>query len=90
LYGGDGQLRVWHIGAHHEYEPDVSSWQRVIQWLEAGVNDKEKSRWASPGTMVKLYADFVVCPVEPFRQGGVQKAVIESATHRHYTHYQGD
>jgi hypothetical protein len=29
LSGGDGQLRIWHIGTHHEYEPDESSWAMV-------------------------------------------------------------
>lgn len=84
FYGGDGQLRIWHIGTHHEFEPDESSWARVESWVEAGVKDSEKKRYASPASMLNLFADFVVCPTEPFKAGSVQKAKIMSATHRHY------
>jgi hypothetical protein len=84
LYGGDGRLRLWHIGTHHEYQPDASSWERVVGWLAAGVSRSDRARYASPASMVYLYADFVVCPVEPFRKGAVQTAEIKSATHRRY------
>jgi len=84
LYGGDGQLRIWHIGTHHEYEPDESSWQLVVGWLEAGVTQPEQRRYASPISTVDLFADFVVCPREPFRKGAVQAAKIKTATHRRY------
>ena len=85
LYGGDGQLRIWHIGTHHDYEPDQSSWDRVMAWLEAGVKDADKEKYASPASTVYLYGDFLVCPVEPFKQGSVQMARIESVKHRRYT-----
>jgi hypothetical protein len=84
LYGGDGQLRIWHIGTHHDYEPDGSSWARVQGWLEAGVKEPEKSQRASPASWVYLFADFLICPTEPFKKGSVQKAKILSAEHRHY------
>lgn len=84
LYGGDGQLRIWHVGTHHDYEPDDSSRARVEQWLMAGVKEPEKSRLASPASWVNLFADFVICPVEPFKKGSVQKAKVVSAEHRHY------
>ena len=84
LYGGDGQLRIWHIGTHHEYEPDDSSWQRVIGWLEAGVKDSDKSQYASPASMVYLFADFEICPTEPFKKGAVQPAKVMSAHNRRY------
>ena len=84
LYGGDGQLRIWHIGTHHEYEPDSSSWDTVMEWLEAGVPDSEKSQNASPASAVYLFADFLICPTEPFRKGSVQPAQVKSASHRHY------
>jgi hypothetical protein len=48
LYGGDGRLRIWHIGTHHEYEPDGSSWTRVEKWLEEGVKDTYKLKYAYP------------------------------------------
>jgi len=84
LYGGDGQLRIWHVGTRHDYKPDESSWARVQEWLEAGVKDSAKANYASPASAVYLFADFVVCPAEPFKKGSVQKAKIISAQHRHY------
>jgi hypothetical protein len=84
LYNGDGQLRIWHIGTHHEYTPEDSSWPRVTKWLEEGVKDIDKHNYVSPASAFYLYADFLVCPVEPFRKGSVQRAVIRSATHRQY------
>ena len=84
LYSGDGQLRIWYIGTHHEFEPDNSSQPSVLKWLNAGVKNPEKSRWASPDSTVFLFADFVVCPIEPYKKGSVQRAIIRSAEHRHY------
>ena len=86
LYGGDGQLRIWHIGTHHDYEPDESSWDRVIAWLEAGVKDSEKANFASPASSVYLFGDLQICPTEPFKKGAVQRAEIKSVSHRHYSH----
>jgi hypothetical protein len=77
LYGGDGQLRIWHVGTDHDYEPDdPSSRARVEQWLEAGVKESEKAHMASPASMVYLFADFEICPTEPFKKGSVQTAKI--------------
>ena len=39
LYDGDGQLRIRHVGTHHDYTPDDSSRGTVIGWLDAGLND---------------------------------------------------
>jgi hypothetical protein len=84
FYGGDGQLRIWHVGTHHEYAPDHTSEDLVMQWLEAGVPDSEKSNYASPASAVYMYADFVVCPTEPLVKGAVQYAEVKSASHRRY------
>lgn len=84
FYGGDGQLRIWHIGTHHEYEPDEASWDRVMKWLEDGVPESEKANYASPASAVYLYADFLVCPTEPLKKGAVQRAEIKSVSHRRY------
>jgi hypothetical protein len=83
-YSGDGQLRIWRIGTHHEFEPDRSTYDQVISWLTAGVPPAERRDYASPESAMNLFADFEVCPVEPLRQGAVQQAKILSATHRHY------
>jgi hypothetical protein len=84
FYGGDGQLRIWHVGTHHDYEPDESSFARVLGWLEAGVKEPEKSKSAIPASMVFMFADFLICPTEPFKLGSVQPARILSAHHRRY------
>ena len=84
FYGGDGQLRIWHIGTHHEYEPDNSSWDTVMKWLEEGVKPSERQNYAAPASAVNLFADFLVCPTEPFKKGAVQEATVKSALHRHY------
>lgn len=84
LYGGDGQLRIWHIGTHHDFAPDETSSQRVEGWLEAGVKPGDRDKYASPASMLYLYADSEVCPVEPFKKESVQSARILSARHRVY------
>ena len=84
LYGGDGQLRIWHIGTHHEFEPDQTTDANVMAWLEAAVPDAEKKNYASPASDVMLFGDFTVCPVEPLRKGWVQRAKVLSVTHRRY------
>ena len=86
-YCGDGNLRIWHIGTHHEYEPDHSSWDRVVHWLEAGTTPAEKENIACPVGAIDLYADFLICPTEPLKKGAVQHAVVKSATHRRYVHW---
>lgn len=85
LYGGDGQLRIWHIGTHHDFEPDETSWSRVVGWLEAGVKQFGNPYFASPASTVNLFGDFLVCPTEPLRTGAVQKARIIRVQHRYYT-----
>ena len=84
LYGGDLQLRIWKIGTHHEYEPDESSWDTVLDWLNAGVRKSDGKNSAIPASSIYLFADFLVCPTEPLRAGWVQQANVKSALHRHY------
>jgi hypothetical protein len=61
-YGGDGQLRIWRIGTHHEYQPDESSWGTVIGWREAGVKESDRPKYASPASAVYLYWRFSHLP----------------------------
>jgi hypothetical protein len=85
LYTGDGQLRIWHIGTHHDFEPDASSWERVQGWLEEGATQDQKQQDpASYAGDVFLYGDFVICPIAPYRKGTVQSALVRSVTHRRY------
>jgi hypothetical protein len=82
LYCGDGQLRIWNVGTHHEYEPDESSWERVVGWLKAGA--KAKDSGCSSASTVDLFANYLICPTEPFKAGSVQQAKIISAQDRRY------
>jgi hypothetical protein len=77
---GDSQLRIWHIGTHHEYGPDESSWDTVMGWLEAGIKGSDKSNYVSPASAMFVFGDFLVCPTEPFKKGSVRQAKIS----RHY------
>jgi hypothetical protein len=86
ITGGDFNLRVWHIGTHHEYEPVGDSDAMVIGWLadgakKLGITEDER---ALPASAVLMFGDFVVCPVEPLKQGAVQKAIVKSVAHRRY------
>ena len=78
-YCGDGQLRIWHIGTHHDFEPDDSSWQRVEGWLEAGAKPTGACH-----DNADLFADFLICPTESYKKGAVQKSKVKAAYHRHY------
>jgi hypothetical protein len=84
FYSGDGQLRIWEIGTHHEFQPDGTSDGLVIGWLEAGVPEADRHNYAAPASAVDMFGDFLVCPTEPFKKGSVQKAFIKSAAHRRY------
>ena len=84
FYGGDGQLRIWHIGTNHEFTPDDSSWDSVIGWLIDGVKPSERKNFASPAIAVDLFGDFQICPTEPFVKGAVQHARVIGVSHRRY------
>jgi hypothetical protein len=81
--GGDGFLYVWRIGTHHDLMPDDSSWGVVSGWLQRKLSESElKQCGATCG--YDLYADFLLCPTEPYKEGAAQKAKFISAIHRHY------
>jgi hypothetical protein len=84
FYGGDGQLRIWHIGTHHEFTPDGESWDRVIGWLIDGVRPSERVDYVTPAIAVDLYGDFLICPTESLLKGAVQHAKVVSVSHRRY------
>lgn len=83
-YGGDGQLRIWHIGTRHDFTPDDSSWNMLHDWLTEGVKPSERKDYADPATAVDLFGDFNICPIEPFHEGAVQHARIISVANRRY------
>jgi hypothetical protein len=71
-YRGDGQLRIWHIGTHHEFSIDEgsTSWNLLLDILG---NDGSKA----------LYADFTVCPISGFVKGAAQEAAVTKIRHPH-------
>lgn len=73
-YSGDGQLRIWHIGTHHEFSIDEGSpsWNLLLDILG---NDGSKA----------LYADFTVCPISGFVRGEAQEAAVTKIRHPHIT-----
>ena len=81
FYSGDSQFRIWHIGTHHEFEPDYAgtdqgtSWDRVIDLLKAGDED------AGAASLNDLYATFTVCPTKPLVPGAVQPAIVKRIEH---------
>ncbi|SEG65593.1 hypothetical protein SAMN05421819_4049 [Bryocella elongata] len=79
FYSADGQLRIWHIGTHHEFMPDYRfddpSWDRVVDRLKNGAES------AGAAGNNDLFATFTVCPTEPFRQGAAQTAIVHSMRH---------
>jgi len=80
-YSADGQLRLWHIGTHHEFQPDAyggatpNPWDKIITLLKAGDTSP------AAGSNNALYGDFVVCPTKPYRQGAVQPATLQGMSH---------
>jgi hypothetical protein len=80
-YSADGQLRLWNIGTHHEFEPDNSqvdtetSWDKIMKLLKAGDDSP------AAGGNNALFGDFVVCPTAPYRKGAVQPAIIRNMSH---------
>jgi hypothetical protein len=85
-YSGDGNVRLWHIGTHHMFEPDETTIGRAYDWLTAGMTKSDAKKFAYIN--VDLYGDFTVCPVEPFKQGSVQHARIISVANKHYVRLQ--
>jgi hypothetical protein len=84
LYTGDGQLRIWHIGTHHTFRPverlDSSddfeqSWDKVLHLLSGGQKGPDAFDDRA------LFADFVVCPTRPYREGASQTAIVKRIYH---------
>jgi len=84
LYTGDGQLRIWHIGTHHTFRPDERldssddfepSWDKVLHLLSGGQKGPEAFDDRA------LFADFVVCPTRPYREGASQTAIVTRIYH---------
>ena len=66
IYTADGQVRIWHSGTHHEFDP-----------IGPDVEDPYETAIGNDG-YYELFANFTVCPTEPFHQGAVQPVIVRS------------
>jgi hypothetical protein len=83
----NGMFRIWHIGTHHTFRPDETrtpdytdfspSWGRVFDLLTANGKDPKGENNNA------LFADFLVCPTEPFKEGATQSATVKAIHHPH-------
>jgi hypothetical protein len=71
-YRGDGSFALWHIGTHHTfYLSSKESYELVCQYFACDSPDRQPA----------LFADFTICPTEPFRKGAQQGAIIKEIEH---------
>lgn len=71
-YRGDGYFAIWHIGTRHEFYPtDASSINLLCKYFDCESGDRQPA----------LFADFEICPSEPFREGAAQGAYVKAVRH---------
>ena len=74
LHRGDGFFAIWHIGTHHVFFPaDKGSADLVCSYFDCGSIDREPA----------LFADFTVCPTEPYKAGAAQPVIVKRVQHPH-------
>lgn len=72
-YRGDGFFAIWHIGTHHIFSPaDKESVDLICRYFDRVSSDKEPA----------LFADFTVCPTEPYVRAA-QSAIVKEVRHPH-------
>ncbi|MGA1983847.1 MAG: hypothetical protein ABSG84_15450 [Acidobacteriaceae bacterium] len=77
FYSGDSQLRIWHIGTHHEFAIyDDTSSGMLFKYL---CSPKYACTIENPPK--SLYADFTVCPTEKFKPGAAQPVTVKGIKH---------
>lgn len=71
-YRGDGFFAIWHVGTHHIFSPaDAKSADLVCQYFDCESGDRQPA----------LFADFTLCPTEPYHEGAAQPARVERVEH---------
>ena len=66
-YRGDGFFAIWHIRTHHIFFPaDKASDDLICQYFDCENGDRQPA----------LFADFTVCPTEPYRAGAAQPVIV--------------
>jgi hypothetical protein len=71
-YRGDGFFAIWHIGTHHIFFPaDKASGDLICQYFDCESGNRQPA----------LFADFTVCPTEPYKAGAAQPAIVTKVQH---------
>lgn len=71
-YRGDGFFAIWHVGTHHIFSPiDQKSADLICQYFDCDSGDRQPA----------LFADFTICPTEPFQNGAAQSVVVKRVEH---------
>lgn len=66
-YRGDGFFAIWHIGTHHIFSPvDKESTDLVCRYFDCESGDRQPA----------LFADFTICPAEPYVKGAAQTVTV--------------
>ncbi len=66
-YSGDGFLEIWHVGTHHTFfVVDEKSTDLILSHLHYPESDHKA-----------LFADFTVCPTEPYKEGFSQPVIVK-------------
>jgi hypothetical protein len=72
LYRGDAFFAIWHIGTHHVFFPaDQQSEDLICKYFDCASGDKQPA----------LFADFTVCPTEPYEPGAAQSVIVKLVRH---------
>lgn len=71
-YRGDGFFAIWHIGTHHIFSPaDRDSADLICQYFDCESGDRQPA----------LFADFTICPTEPYQDGAAQNVIVKRVEH---------
>src|ERR1035437_1728764 len=78
LYRGDGFFAIWHIGTHHIFSPaDKASADLICKYFDCDNGDRQPA----------LFADFTLCPTEPYKAGAAQPVIVKRVQHPHVVPY---
>ncbi|MDR3792011.1 MAG: DUF3828 domain-containing protein [Terracidiphilus sp.] len=71
-YRGNAFFEIWHVGTNHRYFiVDGHSQDLVCKYFDC----------ESPDRQPALFADFTLCPTEPFKQDAAQPATVKNVAH---------
>jgi hypothetical protein len=69
---GNAFFSIWHVGTNHRYfVVDEASQDLVCKYFDC----------ESPSRQPALFADFTLCPTEPFKQEAAQPAIVKGVAH---------